>query len=122
MACGYGKQKPIAGRIRTHAVSTPSDSFGCRPAKLRATSLPEGDRVAPRRSKWARGRDRGDLIGDHLEACERAGPERGHYRDVGGIAATCHQGAADARLVVASVKRVPAAAEIGFEPGAEVHR
>jgi hypothetical protein len=43
-------------------------------------------------------------------------------RDVGGIAPAGHQDATDARLVVAGIERVPAAAEIDFEPGAEVHR
>ena len=69
-----------------------------------------------------RRRRRRDLLGDHLEARERARAERGHDRDVGGIAPARHQDAADARRVVAGVERVPAAAEIDFEPGAEIHR
>ena len=69
-----------------------------------------------------RGRGRRDLVGDHLEARERARAERGHDRDVGGVASACHQDAADARLVVAGIERVPAAAEIDFEPSAEIHR
>jgi hypothetical protein len=50
---------------------------------------------------------------DHnFEARECARAERGHDRDVGGIAPTCHQDTADAGLVVAGTERVPAAARI----------
>src|SRR6202022_1256696 len=42
---------------------------------------------------------------------------------VGGIAALRDQHAADSRLVVAGIERMPAAAEIGLEPAGEIaHR
>jgi hypothetical protein len=66
------------------------------------------------KTSWTPGSGRGDLIGDHLEACECARAEWGHDRGVGGVAPTCHQDAADTRLVVASIKHVPAAAKIGY--------
>ena len=39
-------------------------------------------------------------VGDHLEARERARAERGHDRNVGGVAPACHQNSAGAQLVV----------------------
>ncbi len=42
--------------------------------------------------------------------------------DIGGVAAAGHDDAADARDVVPGVEGVPAAAEIDFEPAAEIHR
>ena len=60
-------------------------------------------------------------MGDHLKTRERARAERGHDRNVGGIAPACHQDAADARFVVARIECVPVLAEINFEPGAEIH-
>src|SRR5215831_8113859 len=59
------------------------------------------------------------LVGAHDEALEGVGAERGADGDVGGVAAARHDDAADARHVVAGVERVPAAAEIDLEPGAE---
>jgi hypothetical protein len=46
---------------------------------------------------------------------------RSHDRDVGGVAPARHQNASDARHVVAGVERVPAPAEIGLKPRAEIH-
>ena len=65
---------------------------------------------------------RDHLVGDDGEAGQCGGTEDGGERHVGGIAAAGHHDAADARLVVARVERVPAPAEVGLEPGAEVHR
>src|SRR5450755_4658714 len=73
-------------------------------------------------ASWVGRSGRRDLQGDHFKARECAWAERGHDRDVGGIATACHQDAADPRLVVAGIERVPAAAEVDFEPGAEIHR
>jgi hypothetical protein len=39
-------------------------------------------------------------VGDHLEARERARAERGHDRNVGGVAPACHQNSTGAQLVV----------------------
>src|ERR1700738_2884766 len=75
-----------------------------------------------RESSRIRRSDRLDFVGDHLEARERARSEGRHDGDVGGIAGARHQDAADPRLVVPCIERVPAAAEIDFEPGAEIHR
>jgi hypothetical protein len=60
----------------------------------------------------------GTQVPSHPIACRA---ERGHDRDVGGVAPARHQNGADARLVVAGIKRVPAVAEVDFEPGAEIH-
>src|SRR3712207_7876511 len=43
-------------------------------------------------------------------------------RDIRGVAPAPHEDAADARRVMARVERIPAAVEIGLEPGAEIHR
>jgi hypothetical protein len=61
-----------------------------------------------RESSCIRGGGRRDLVGDHLEARERARAERGHDRDVGGIAPACHKDATDARHVVPWVEGIPA--------------
>ena len=53
---------------------------------------------------------RRDLLGDHLEARERARAERGLDRNVGGVVPPCDQNATDARLVVTGIESVPAAA------------
>src|ERR1700730_17048589 len=66
------------------------------------------------RGGWESAQTRGSaqhyLVGDYLEARESARAERGHDRDVGRIAAARHQDAADARLVVTGIERVPVAA------------
>jgi hypothetical protein len=69
--------------------------------------------------RWARRRH---LLGEDLEAGELARAERGYDRDVGGIASARHQDAADARLVMTRIERVPTAAEIDLKPSAEIHR
>ena len=68
------------------------------------------------------GSGRRELLSDHLESRECARAERGHDRDVGGVAPARHQDATDAPLVVTGIERVPAATDIGFEPAAEIHR
>jgi hypothetical protein len=106
----------------------PTNHFNLRPGSRYGgllSSRSSGRRVSSAQryvsgASWV-GRS-GRLYGDHFEARECAWAERGHDRDVGGIAPACHQDAADARLIVAGIERVPAAAEIDFEPGAEIHR
>src|SRR2546421_6935375 len=63
-----------------------------------------------------------NLVSEYLECDESARTERGRDRDIGRIAPTCHEDAADAGLVIARIERIPLAAEIDFEPCAEVHR
>ena len=58
-----------------------------------------------------------ERVRSHSIACRA---ERGHDRDFGGVASARHQNAADARLVVAGIKRVSAIAEVDFEPGSEI--
>src|SRR5262249_13616744 len=55
-------------------------------------------------------------------ADEVAMPEGRRDGDVGRIASSRNQDASDARRIVSGVERVPAAAEMGLEPGAEIHR
>jgi MFS family permease len=62
------------------------------------------------------------LVGVHGEALEQVRAESGAERHVGGVAPARHHDAADAGNVVAGIERVPAAAEIDLEPGAEIHR
>src|SRR6266540_3260541 len=69
-----------------------------------------------------RGSSRRNLLGDHLEARQRARTKRGQDRSVGGITPACHQDTTDARVIMAGIEGVPAAAEIDFEPRAEIHR
>ena len=58
----------------------------------------------------------------HAEPGQRERPERGDERDVDRVAAAPDDHTADARRVVARVEGVPAAVEVGLEPGREVHR
>ena len=62
------------------------------------------------------------LVRYHVEAHQRARTEYSGQCNVGGIAPTSHQDAADSRRVMACVEGVPVTAEIGLEPRAEVHR
>src|SRR3712207_4130539 len=63
-----------------------------------------------------------DLVRDHLEPGESAGSEAGGNGDIGRVAPPRHHDAPDPGNVVARIERVPAAAEIDLEPGAEIHR
>src|ERR1017187_7016937 len=63
-----------------------------------------------------------NLISPDPEALQRAGPERRGDRDIGRIAASRHQDAANARHIVARVEHVPAAADPGLEPRREIAR
>ena len=76
-----------------------------------------------------RGLGRGDcrlrldhLVGDDVEAQQRARAEAHRDRHVARVAPAGHHDAADAAGVVARVRGVPAVAEKDLEPGAEVHR
>ncbi len=63
-----------------------------------------------------------EFVVPDFEAVECAGTERGDHGNVGGVAATSDEDAADAWRVVARIERVPLAAEIGFKPSGEVAR
>src|SRR5271165_3326429 len=63
-----------------------------------------------------------DFVGHDLEPDKGGRPIAGAERHVGGVAAAADQDAADPRRVVARVESVPTPAEIGLEPGAEIHR
>src|SRR5271155_3246754 len=67
-------------------------------------------------------RGRLHCLGHYGEAAERIRTESRADRDVRGIAPAGDQHAADPGDVVACIKGVPLATEIGFEPGCEVHR
>lgn len=56
------------------------------------------------------------------EALERVWAEGGRDRDVRGIPTASDEHAANSGRVVARVEGVPAAAEVDFKPGGEVHR
>src|SRR5687768_3477729 len=62
------------------------------------------------------------LFGNNLEAGQQAGAECRAECDIGGIATAGHHDPSDSRAVVPRVKGVPAAAEKGLEPAAEIHR
>jgi hypothetical protein len=58
-----------------------------------------------------------DFFGQYRKAVERIRTESRADRDISGVATAGDQHPADARGVVARVKGVPLATEIGFEPG-----
>src|SRR5205823_5156507 len=62
-----------------------------------------------------------NLLGHYLKAAERVRAKGRADRDIRRVATAGDQHPPDAREVVACVKRVPPAAEIGFEPGGEIH-
>src|SRR5580692_2465756 len=64
----------------------------------------------------------GYFFGDDLEPAQRMRAERMQHWNVHGVASARHGDAADTGHVVARVEDIPAAAEIGLEPGIEVHR
>src|SRR5580700_9315970 len=93
-----------SGQGAISANGTPS-SFG-----VQARDVASGRRRLP------------DFVRPDAEALERVRAERRGDRDVGRVATAGDEYPADARGVVARVERVPAAAEVGFEPTGKVHR
>src|ERR1700761_4301433 len=81
----------------------------------------EGENISIFLVRYLDMRGRRNLLRNDREPGERARAERGYDRNVGGIAPACHQDAADTRRIVTRIERVPASAEISFEPGAEIH-
>ena len=71
----------------------------------------------PGRSELSR-----NFVGHDLEPGEGRRPIAGGERHIGGVATAADQYAAYALAIVARVESVPMPAEIGFEPGAEIHR
>jgi hypothetical protein len=63
-----------------------------------------------------------DFLGPYRKAGERVRAKGRADRDVRGIAAAGDQHPADARSIIASIKGVPLATDMGFEPGGEIHR
>src|SRR5580658_165512 len=64
---------------------------------------------------------RGLFLCDDEKTSQVRLPERSGYRYISGIAARCHQYAANPGLIVPGVERPPTAFEIDLEPCAEVH-
>src|SRR3989441_12285787 len=62
------------------------------------------------------------LVGPARETRQRAGTERVADRHIRRIASTRDEHAADPRNVVPRIKRMPAASDIGLEPGGKIHR
>src|SRR2546428_1701303 len=69
---------------------------------------------------WSEGSP--DLVGPDGETRQRAGTERVADRHIRRIASTRDEHAADPRNVVPRIKRMPAASDIGLEPGGKIHR
>src|ERR1700733_12866113 len=136
---GLGRFCPITKRLCRQRMSnmpcmsikgpiTPSTTIRHRRAMIRKR------RNLPGRGRWpfsnnilnkdARAglSDRLNFFGPYLEACQRIRPERIADRDVGGVAAAGNQHAADPRLIVPGVERMPLAIEVGLEPSGEIHR
>src|SRR3984893_3393802 len=65
---------------------------------------------------------RGDFLGHHSKAAQSVRAECRSNCNIRRIAAAGDQHAADAGDVVARIKGVPGATEVGFEPGCEIHR
>src|ERR1700726_1122144 len=71
-------------------------------------------------NSWALRRH--DFIADNEKLHQIHPPEARGQRDIGGVAAGAHQDAADPRMIVARVERVPLAGQIDLEPAREIHR
>src|SRR5688500_6821592 len=63
-----------------------------------------------------------DFLRDDSKAEERGGSNRRRDSNISGIPSASHQYPTHGRCVVAGVECVPTPPEIGFEPGAEIHR
>jgi hypothetical protein len=63
-----------------------------------------------------------DLVRRDEEPRQEGRAETRRERHVGGIPARGHQDASDPRHVVTGVEGIPPAAQVGFKPGAEIHR
>src|SRR5260370_14562771 len=63
-----------------------------------------------------------DLLGHNGKAAERVWTKGRADRDIGRVPPAGDQHPPDARDVVARIKSVPLATDIGFEPGCEIHR
>src|ERR1039457_4640235 len=62
-----------------------------------------------------------DFVTNDKELLEGGPTEIRRERHIGGIASDSHNDTADARDVVPSIESIPAVAQIGLEPAAEVH-
>lgn len=62
-----------------------------------------------------------NLLGHHLETFQDRQPKRRRHGDIGGVAAGRHENAPDARRIMTSVDRIPAAASdvSSFGPAGE---
>src|SRR6266403_3348455 len=95
-------------------IETINEEFATRSARLVARASPlDSARVSLSSS---------DFLSPYREAVERVRTKGRADCDVRRIATASDQYSADAWDVVARVKRVPLAADIGFEPGCEIHR
>src|SRR5438270_220525 len=99
------RRSPVKPRRRSPGSGFLEPSSGSRPARYRLFGL-----------------YRSDFLGNYGETAERVRAEGRGNCDVCRIAPAGDQHAADARDVVARIKSVPLAADIGFEPGCEIHR
>src|SRR5271166_6530523 len=111
-----------AGPLKTRFANPQSDR--CAPFYAAITRLACSDLrqlctsglIAPQELCWC-----SDFLCHHRKAAEGVGTKGRGNRDVRRIAAAGDQDPPDARNVVTRVKGVPLAAEIGFEPGGEIH-
>src|SRR5260370_24890026 len=94
------RRSPVKPRRRSPGSGCSGPFSDSRPAKYRL--------LEPYRS---------DFLGDYGETAERVRTERRADLDICRIAPARDQNPTDARDVVACIKGVPAAFEIGFEPG-----
>src|SRR6201993_2699650 len=99
------RRSPVKPRRRSPGSGFLAPSSGSRPARYRLFGL-----------------YRSDFLGNYGETAERVRAEGRGNCDVCRIAPAGDQHAADAWDVVARIKSVPLAADIGFEPGCEIHR
>ncbi len=62
-----------------------------------------------------------DCIRPDADTRERAGAILGDDGDIQGVASAADRNPSNARFIVSRIKRVPLPAQIGLEPGMEVH-
>jgi len=68
-----------------------------------------------------RGATRINLFGDNAKFFEKMLPEHHRDRNIASVASTSDQDAANAAPVMPRIEGMPVSAQIGFEPGAEIH-
>src|SRR6185437_844677 len=113
-----GMSPPSLVEAGAQSLSVTDNSLG-RAVMSKAVTVPWPDSEANRTAHRIR-LTLDDLIGPDGEADQRVRPECLGDWNVGGVAASRDQDTTDPRNVVARIERVPAIADIGFEPAGKI--